>query len=387
MPGDAGALKMRSGPRAVGGLEVDVGEDDDGEGERHAKSVPGWKAMRIQGGSASLEVWARAAGALQATDVAVLVAEFLKDTVDVRALEAGLRERRERASYMQVGLNALVTLLSGPRVVWRMGELEQDVLRLVANAADPRHHYLSHISSCGTQIEARVRRGFHNLVDSLVEMLGRAGISARWGDAPLQTPANSDVIVAAATALTMAYDHGDLSYIMSTRLVHVLSSLWTDSLGAGSGGVPASGPAAVAQRGEEEATDTAGSSSWLSDTRVLHSLNRLLVSLLLALDTRGTRAIQLRGLLDCSFHAVTTLYSKATLNARGGGGTWRYFHGQWKPASGKGRARKLFLMLHASEDDLCSQRFLYGSARYAGATYQVCRPHLNSRPFHSTFQP
>jgi len=319
-----------------------------------------------------------------AKDVAQLVTEFLKDTVDVRALEAGLRERRERASCMQVGLDALVALLSGPRVVWRMSELEQDALKLVANAANPRRHYLAHISSCGMQTEARVRRCFHNLVDSLVEMLARARMSARWGDAPLQTPANSDVIVAAATALTMAYDHGDLSYIMSTRLVEVLSSFWTDLSGAASTDVTATGLAAEAQqvKSNEEAARMAGSSSWLGDTRMLHSLNRLLVSLLLALDTRGniSRAADLRGLLDCSFQAVQALFSKATSSVRGAGGTWRYFHGQWKPASGKGRARKLFLMLHTSEDDLSSQRFLYGSARYAGATYQVCCPHLNTKP-------
>ena len=292
-------------------------------------------------------------------DIALQVVEFLKDPVDLDALEVGLEARWRKAANMQVGLDALVDLLK-PRALWRMHELKKDVLTLLGSVADPRHHYLSRIRSCGQRCETCVRRSFYKLVDSLVDILLCA---AQRRDVPLQTPDNCGAIVATANALTMAFDHRDLSYIMSTRLVQVLSSLWTDTPVSETDTAPA-------PDGREDAKQLAGNGV-LRDTQVLQSLNRLLLSLLLSLSTHERHDSHARGLLDCSFHAVTALFAEATCHSHGTGWAWRYWHGQWKQAGGKARAHKLFLMLHTSEDDMRSQRILYGSLRYAGATYQI----------------
>ena len=76
-------------------------------------------------------------------------------------------------------------------------------------------------------------------------------------------------------------------------------------------------------------------------------------------------------ILDCAHKAVTALFAKATAQASGAGGSWKYWHGQWKCSRGKARAHKLFLMLKAGDDRMSAQQFIQGSARYKGCTYQV----------------
>ena len=115
---------------------------------------------------------------------------------------------------VQAGLSALVQLLGDLGMI----ELKQDVLCLLANAANPWLHYLAAISASGHQAEDKVRGCFHRLMSNLVAVLhvGRTG-------------ARADVVISAARALTVALDHRDLSHLLSTQLVDWLNAFWVST--------------------------------------------------------------------------------------------------------------------------------------------------------------
>jgi len=339
-------------------------EQSTGSGGGGVWGASKWGVIERGGAAAcsSLDVYASVQGHLHGfthlKQIATLVTDFLKETVEAHVLVAGLELREKQAVQVQAGLSALVRLLGD----CGMMELKNDVLCLLANAANPWQHYLSEISASGQHAEDQVRESFHGLISNLVAVL-HVG----------HTRERADVVKSVAIALTVALDHRDLSHVLSTQLVDWLNNFWASTLHS----------SPRARRREEEGRFGGVGASSVSASHtcqqlahnvgVIQALNRLLVSLLLVL---GAHAPSLnvsapRKILDCAHKAVKALFAKATSHVGGPGGSWKYWHGQWKCSRGKAKAHKLFLMLKASDDSMSSQQFIHGSARYRGCTYQV----------------
>jgi hypothetical protein len=339
-------------------------EQSTGSGVGGVSGALKWGVTERGGAAAfsSLDVYAsvhnHVHGFTHLKQVATLVTDFLKETVEAHVLVAGLELRNKQAVQVQAGLSALVRLLGD----CGMMELKNDVLCLLANAANPWQHYLSEISASGQHAEDQVRDSFHQLISNLVAVL-HVG----------HTRGRADVVKSVASALTVALDHRDLSHVLSTQLVDWLNNFWAST---------SHSPPRGRRREEEGRFGGVGASSETAshtcqqlahNVGVIQALNRLLVSLLLVL---GAHAPSLnvsapRKILDCAHKAVKALFAKATSHVGGEGGSWKYWHGQWKCSRGKAKAHKLFLMLKASDDSMSSQHFIHGSARYRGCTYQV----------------
>jgi hypothetical protein len=241
-------------------------------------------------------VYSHVHGFTHLKQVATLVTDFLKETVEAHVLMAGLELRKKQAVQVQAGLSALVRLLGD----CGMMELKNDVLCLLANAANPWQHYLSDISASGQHAEDQVRESFHQLIDNLVAVLHVGHSRGR-----------ADVVKSVASALTVALDHRDLSHVLSTQLVDWLNNFWASTWHS---------PPRGRRREEEGRFGGAGASSETAshtcqqlahNVGVIQAVNRLLVSLLLVL---GAHAPSLnvsapRKILDCAHKAVKALFA------------------------------------------------------------------------------